>query len=212
MIIPEISVLDLKAKFDKKEKFVLLDVREPHEYEIAKIPGSTLIPLGALPARFGEARQERQAHRTLQAGWALGSGRQAPARERLRRGQCRGRNRRLVGVDRFRGRPVLGEVPELPEVETVRRVLQERYAVGPSLPSPSASPRSTATPPLTVIKNTDRRRHHRVQAPRQIPDRRHRESRRGDLSPRHVQPHHRRRRKPARPLPDAHRLRGRALP
>jgi adenylyltransferase/sulfurtransferase len=52
--IPEISVQDLKAKLDKKEKFVLLDVREPHEYEIAKIPGSTLIPLGKLPERFGE--------------------------------------------------------------------------------------------------------------------------------------------------------------
>ena len=52
--IPEISVQDLKAKLDKKEKFVLLDVREPHEYEIAKITGSTLIPLGALPERFGE--------------------------------------------------------------------------------------------------------------------------------------------------------------
>ncbi len=52
--IPEISVQDLKAKIDKKDKFVLLDVREPHEYEIAKIPGSTLIPLGKLPERFGE--------------------------------------------------------------------------------------------------------------------------------------------------------------
>jgi adenylyltransferase/sulfurtransferase len=52
--IPEISVQDLKAKLDKKEKFVLLDVREPHEYEIAKIPGSVLIPLGKLPERFGE--------------------------------------------------------------------------------------------------------------------------------------------------------------
>lgn len=52
--IPEISVADLKAKLDKKEKFVLLDVREPHEYEIAKIEGSTLIPLGKLPERFGE--------------------------------------------------------------------------------------------------------------------------------------------------------------
>lgn len=52
--IPEISVQDLKSKLDKKEKFVLLDVREPHEYEIAKIPGSTLIPLGKLPERFGE--------------------------------------------------------------------------------------------------------------------------------------------------------------
>ncbi len=52
--IPEISVQDLKAKIDKKEKFILLDVREPHEYEIAKIPGSTLIPLGALPERYTE--------------------------------------------------------------------------------------------------------------------------------------------------------------
>ncbi|MBI3553125.1 MAG: molybdopterin-synthase adenylyltransferase MoeB [Elusimicrobia bacterium] len=52
--IPEISVEDLKAKLDKKEKFVLLDVREPHEYELAKIPGSKLIPLGTLPEKFGE--------------------------------------------------------------------------------------------------------------------------------------------------------------
>jgi|CXWL01.1.fsa_nt_gi adenylyltransferase/sulfurtransferase len=52
--IPEISVQDLKAKLDKKEKFILLDVREPHEYEIAKIAGSTLIPLGALPERYTE--------------------------------------------------------------------------------------------------------------------------------------------------------------
>jgi len=52
--IPEMSVQDLKAKLDKKDIFVLLDVREPHEYEIAKIAGSTLIPLGALPDRLGE--------------------------------------------------------------------------------------------------------------------------------------------------------------
>jgi len=52
--IPEISVQDLKAKLDKKEIFVLVDVREPHEYEIAKIAGSTLIPLGKLPERFAE--------------------------------------------------------------------------------------------------------------------------------------------------------------
>jgi molybdopterin/thiamine biosynthesis adenylyltransferase/rhodanese-related sulfurtransferase/molybdopterin converting factor small subunit len=52
--IPEISVRDLKTKLDKNEKLILLDVREPHEYEIAKIPGSTLIPLGALPERYAE--------------------------------------------------------------------------------------------------------------------------------------------------------------
>jgi len=53
-MIPEITVEELKAKLDKKEKFVLLDVREPHEYEIAKIAGSKLIPLGDLPQRVGE--------------------------------------------------------------------------------------------------------------------------------------------------------------
>jgi adenylyltransferase/sulfurtransferase len=53
-MIPEITVEELKAKLDKKEKFVLLDVREPHEYEIAKIPGSKLIPLGELDKRVGE--------------------------------------------------------------------------------------------------------------------------------------------------------------
>ncbi|MFI5361958.1 MAG: ubiquitin-like small modifier protein 1 [Elusimicrobiota bacterium] len=53
-MIPEITVEELKAKLDKKEKFVLLDVREPHEYEIAKISGSRLLPLGELEKRVGE--------------------------------------------------------------------------------------------------------------------------------------------------------------
>ncbi|WP_424184420.1 adenylyltransferase/sulfurtransferase MoeZ [Actinokineospora sp. G85] len=39
-----ITVRDLKDKFDKGEDFALIDVREPHEYEIVKIEGSTLIP------------------------------------------------------------------------------------------------------------------------------------------------------------------------
>ena len=52
--VPEISVQELKARIDRKEKFVLLDVREPKEYALAKIGGSTLIPLGALPDRLGE--------------------------------------------------------------------------------------------------------------------------------------------------------------
>ncbi|NES99785.1 MAG: molybdopterin-synthase adenylyltransferase MoeB [Sphaerospermopsis sp. SIO1G2] len=44
--IPEMSVTELKALIDSGTKdFVLLDVRNPHEYEIAKIPGSVLVPL-----------------------------------------------------------------------------------------------------------------------------------------------------------------------
>lgn len=44
--IPEMTVQELKALIDSGDKdFVLLDVRNPHEYEIAQIPGSVLIPL-----------------------------------------------------------------------------------------------------------------------------------------------------------------------
>lgn len=39
-----ISVSDLKDKIDNKEKFLLIDVREPSEFEIVRIPGSVLIP------------------------------------------------------------------------------------------------------------------------------------------------------------------------
>jgi len=39
-----ISVTELKEKMDRKDKFMLIDVREPGEFEIVRIPGSTLIP------------------------------------------------------------------------------------------------------------------------------------------------------------------------
>ena len=55
--IPEITVYELKAKMDRKDDFVLLDVREPFEHEIAKIPGSQLIPLGELPSRVQELEE-----------------------------------------------------------------------------------------------------------------------------------------------------------
>ncbi|HVE17114.1 MAG TPA: molybdopterin-synthase adenylyltransferase MoeB [Chthoniobacterales bacterium] len=52
--VPEISVEELKRKQDAGEKFVLLDVREQYEYDIARIPGSKLIPLGELHSRLSE--------------------------------------------------------------------------------------------------------------------------------------------------------------
>ncbi|NES74385.1 MULTISPECIES: molybdopterin-synthase adenylyltransferase MoeB [Okeania] len=46
MAIPEMTVQDLKQLLDSgADDFVLVDVRNPHEYEIAKIPGSVLVPL-----------------------------------------------------------------------------------------------------------------------------------------------------------------------
>ena len=51
--IPEISVEELKRRLDAKEDFVLVDVREPHEYKICNLNG-TLIPLGDVPKRVHE--------------------------------------------------------------------------------------------------------------------------------------------------------------
>ncbi|MBO0840841.1 MAG: adenylyltransferase/sulfurtransferase MoeZ [Sciscionella sp.] len=39
-----ITAVELKQKIDDGEKFQLIDVREPNEYEIVRIPGSVLIP------------------------------------------------------------------------------------------------------------------------------------------------------------------------
>src|ERR1035438_7727054 len=44
----------LKEKIDRGDNFVLIDVREPHEYRICNIPGAQLIPLGEFPKRTGE--------------------------------------------------------------------------------------------------------------------------------------------------------------
>ena len=54
--VPEITVQDLKAKMDNGEEINVLDVREPHEYEVANI-GVRLIPLGELPQRLVELDQ-----------------------------------------------------------------------------------------------------------------------------------------------------------
>ncbi len=49
-----IDVMEVKQKLDRGDDFTLIDVREPHEYQIAKIPGAKLIPLGELPKHLNE--------------------------------------------------------------------------------------------------------------------------------------------------------------
>ncbi len=51
---PEISAEQLKAESERNPALVVVDVREPHEYEIAHIEGAKLIPLGELPNRLHE--------------------------------------------------------------------------------------------------------------------------------------------------------------
>jgi len=52
--VPEIGPREVKKMIDEKQPFVLIDVREPHEFQICRIPGSTLIPLGEIPKRMHE--------------------------------------------------------------------------------------------------------------------------------------------------------------
>ncbi|MFH0952899.1 MAG: rhodanese-like domain-containing protein, partial [Verrucomicrobiota bacterium] len=48
------TAAELKAKLDRSEKLVVLDVREPHEHAVCRIPGAVLIPLAELGSRVRE--------------------------------------------------------------------------------------------------------------------------------------------------------------
>jgi rhodanese-related sulfurtransferase len=50
----EISVADLARRHAAGEDFLLLDVREPDELEIASIPWASVIPMGEIPQRTAE--------------------------------------------------------------------------------------------------------------------------------------------------------------
>jgi adenylyltransferase/sulfurtransferase len=58
--VPEITVQELKGKLDRGDDVYLLDVREPNEYQICRIEGSTLIPLGELASRTAELDRNRE--------------------------------------------------------------------------------------------------------------------------------------------------------
>jgi adenylyltransferase/sulfurtransferase len=57
--IPEIQPEELKRRLDAQEDVFVLDVREPHEYQIVNIKGH-LIPLGDLPTRVHELDSSRE--------------------------------------------------------------------------------------------------------------------------------------------------------
>jgi NADPH-dependent 2,4-dienoyl-CoA reductase/sulfur reductase-like enzyme/rhodanese-related sulfurtransferase len=55
-----ITPMEVKARLDAKEDFVLLDVRSPAEHQQENLAGSNLIPLGALRSRLGELPKEKE--------------------------------------------------------------------------------------------------------------------------------------------------------
>ena len=52
--VPEMSVQDLQARMETGKHFRLIDVREPHEWDIVRIEGAELVPLGDIPAHLSE--------------------------------------------------------------------------------------------------------------------------------------------------------------
>lgn len=52
--LEEIPVDDLPARLDKKDGLLVLDVREPMEWEVGHVPGAILISLGEITERYKE--------------------------------------------------------------------------------------------------------------------------------------------------------------
>jgi sulfur-carrier protein adenylyltransferase/sulfurtransferase len=56
----EITAPELKQRLDRGDNVFILDVREPNEYQINRIAGSTLLPLGEVPRRYAELDPDRE--------------------------------------------------------------------------------------------------------------------------------------------------------
>src|SRR6267143_1652462 len=57
--VPEITPRELKSRLDRGDDLFILDVREPHEFQICNLKGH-LIPLGELPRRVHELDSSRE--------------------------------------------------------------------------------------------------------------------------------------------------------
>ena len=88
----EITATELKQRLDQGDDLQIIDVREPHEFEIGRIPNSTLIPLGQILNRQNEIDPNRETVVHCKMG-----GRSARAIEALQRSGFTGRLMNLSG-------------------------------------------------------------------------------------------------------------------
>ena len=66
--LEEITAPELKQRIDRDQEVQVIDVREPFEYEIARIPGTRLIPLGQVVTRMNEIDPSRETVMHCKAG------------------------------------------------------------------------------------------------------------------------------------------------
>jgi adenylyltransferase/sulfurtransferase len=88
----EITATELKARLDKGDDLQIIDVREPNEYEAARLEGSKLIPLAQVVNRKDEIDESRETVVHCKMG-----GRSAKAIEALQRAGFKGRLLNLKG-------------------------------------------------------------------------------------------------------------------
>lgn len=88
----EITATELKRRLDGGEDIQIIDVREPNEYETARLDNSTLIPLGQVVGRMSEIDPSRETVVHCKLG-----GRSAKAIEALTRAGFAGRLVNLKG-------------------------------------------------------------------------------------------------------------------
>ncbi len=88
----EITATELKQRLDRGDDLQIIDVREPNEYEAARIPGAKLIPLGEVTSRAAEIDETRET-----VVHCKGGVRSARAIEALMRGGFKGKLVNLKG-------------------------------------------------------------------------------------------------------------------
>jgi rhodanese-related sulfurtransferase len=59
-VVREISVQELKARRDRGDSPVVLDVREQWELQLARLPGVVHVPMNEVPARLAELSPEAE--------------------------------------------------------------------------------------------------------------------------------------------------------
>ncbi len=90
--VTEITATELKQRMDSGDQLQIIDVREPNEYAIARLPGSKHIPLGQVVGRMSEIDPDVETVVHCKMG-----GRSAKAIEALKRAGFTGRLTNLKG-------------------------------------------------------------------------------------------------------------------
>ena len=88
----QVTASDLKTEMDAGADIQLIDVRQPDEYDFARIEGARLIPLGEILARMSEIDPDRDTVVYCKMG-----GRSAHAVDALERSGFKGNLRNLAG-------------------------------------------------------------------------------------------------------------------